>query len=365
MEPLTVNAYDTVTGAYITRIPVSECDWSDERNGKGSLNVTVPLTDQTARKSVWAKVKPWKATLAVLQGETVRYAGPVVSRHYTIGGESASDELKYTCGSMMTLLGKRLAIDPANRAGWVDRQIVIDDQHPAAGMSVEYSATGPNVLYRLVQIALQWGPLPVDSPAPVAGGSVSIKYLITDLKTISDAMGDITQRGYETRFDPYIADNTLRYRFKASGTLAEHSWAFNPLAPEQRVIITDVDDDGQEMIGQEWEVGGSNDDKAFMARADSSALTDDGYPLLQGGDLSHSTEASLGSLQGYARRTVSAGSHGQDTYQLRIGCEHNVLAGDSIGLHTDDPVLGRTQLTLRVESVKGSFSDEFLTVEVK
>lgn len=365
MDPLVIKAYDTVTGAYVCRLPVSACDWSDERNGKGSLSVTVPVAPETERAGIWDKVMPWRTMLAVTQGNTVRYAGPVTARHYGLGGDMSGGGLKYTCGSMMSILGKRLAIDPSNRDGWADRQVVVDDKYPAAGMSVEYTGTGPSVLYRLMQLALRWGQLPIDCPPSESGDGVTVKYLITDLKTISDAIGDITQRGYETRFDPYVTGNTLRYRYTAAGTVAEHAWRFNPLAPGQRVILTDVDDDGQQMVGQQWEVGGSGDDKALVSRADSTVLTDAGYPLLQAGDLSHSTETSLDALQSYARRSVSAGSHGQDTYNLRIGIEHHVLAGDDINLRVDDPILGRTTIALRAESVKGSFNDDFLTVEAK
>lgn len=364
LEPCTVHAYAIIDGTHLYRLPYSAAQWQESIKQPGSLSVTVPLSREAKQLDLWSTLRPWKCMIALQRGRSVIHAGPLTDLQRDAGSRS----LSLTCGGGLTLLTKRLVLNSALKDGWRDGTVLVDEEHPAANMTLAWKRTWWWVVVcRLIIETKKWEDLPIDLPAIQEPGDKQRAYFAWDLATVADRICDIMNLsdGNEISFDPYLTDDGhLRYRMRA-GTpeliTATHMW--NTTLPDSRVDLESVSGSGSNLTTQVWATGGKNDDRTLMCRRTAQTL--DGYPLMQTADTSHTTVERLSTLQQHAMGRLAAGCWPDETFTLKVGEEWTPHVGDHAITRVSDDYLGDQTLELKITDISGDTGSDLLTVTCK
>lgn len=364
LEPCTVHTYAITTGEHLYRLPYSAAQWQESIKQPGSLSVTVPLSREAKQLDLWSTLRPWKCLIALQRGRSVIHAGPLTDLQWDAGSRA----LSLTCGGGLTLLTKRLVLNSALKDGWRDGTVLVDEEHPAANMTLAWKRTWWWVVVcRLIIETKKWEDLPIDLPAIQEPGDKQRAYFAWDLATVADRICDIMNLsgGNEISFDPYLTDaGHLRYRMRA-GTpeliTATHMW--NTTLPDSRVDLESVSGSGSNLTTQVWATGGKNDDRTLMCRRTAQTL--DGYPLMQTADTSHTTVERLSTLQQHAMGRLAAGCWPDETFTLKVGEEWTPHVGDHAITRVSDDYLGDQTLELKITDISGETGSDLLTVTCK
>lgn len=364
LEPCTVHAYAIIDGTHLYRLPYGSAQWQESIKQPGSLSVTVALSREAKQLDLWSTLRPWKCLIALQRGRSVIHAGPLTDLQWDAGSRA----LSLTCGGGLTLLTKRLVLNSALKDGWRDGTVLVDEEHPAANMTLAWKRTWWWVVVcRLIIETKKWQDLPIDLPAIQEPGDKQRTYFSWDLATVADRICDIMNLsgGNEISFDPYLtADGHLRYRMRA-GTpeliTATHMW--NTTLPDSRVEVESVSESGSNLTTQVWATGGKNDDRTLMCRRTAQTL--DGYPLMQTADTSHTTVERLSTLQQHAMGRLAAGCWPDETFTLKVGEEWTPHVGDHAITRVSDDYLGDQTLELKITDISGDTGSDLLTVTCK
>lgn len=365
LSPITVHAYDAITGRHLTRLPYTAASWSESINDPGNMQAEIimsSLTNQLSAQdsSLYELLRPWKTIISVERTPQVLHAGVVTSRQW----DPATRKLTLNAGGGWTLLGKRLVLNHKLDASFRDGEILIDEEHPSADWTLTLNGSYRDIIRGLIAETLKWGLLPFDLP-PAEGGSYTRTYYGYDLATIADRLQDLAdiENGDEIRFTPHVNTDTGRLSFlvEAEPELVDHKWQWNATIPGQRIMLNAYDEDGSAMTSSVWAAGGKNNDKTLMCRYD---LTDThGWPLMQTANTQHTTVSVLATLQSYAKAQAAYGLSTSETIGLKVGSEYDVHVGDWVDLRIDDDLLGRRQLHLKITDVDGTADSDWLTLQ--
>lgn len=360
-----IATFDTVTGRRLGRLPASQWAWKQAVSASGSLDVTVPLSQDTAGMSLRKTTQPWRTIVACISPDgTVKHAGPIYKREW----DGDSKQLSLSGGDFLDLLKRRIV---ASRAltGFTSESIPPDETGLPAKFRLSLSGSLPDLMTKLVQETLQFAPLPVVLP-PLQGGSNQRNYLAADLATVEQRITDLSQviNGPEFRFEPRLADGGQRIEFhlltgEPELVIAYHQW-------DGRLSRTPVKDvtiheDASDMVGDAWNKAGEQADEVLLARAHDRWLENNGWPLLQVGDSSQSTISNLVTLEDYAKAEVQARDSTSETISFsarRIDEAGYLLAdaatvGDHVYLRWSDEYTGDTTLGLKILELSGDESD--------
>lgn len=350
-----VEAFDGLTGRWLAHVPVSSCTWTQTISGEGGMDATVPAG---VRLPIHA-VQPWHAIWAVADGTRVLHAGWLTRVKRTVDGS-----LQATIGDGWTIWSKRLVLNHALDAAWRDGQVLIDEDNPPGDWLLRLRGTYSDIARGLVAESLKWGSLPYDLPAVQGGSSHERAYQCWDMATVQERLSDLAdlEDGPEVRFDPYLTgDGRIRWLLRV-GTpeIIDHEWTWHPLARGQKVTLGDMDRDGADMTGQCWAVGGKQDDVVLMCRRTGGTLTDQGWPLLQTANTSHSSVSVLATLQSYASADVACGDATQDVTGLTVPASDTVRPGDHAHVIRD-----RMLLELKITDVDGDIAAGRLDLQAR
>lgn len=364
LEPCTVHAYAIIDGTHLYRLPYSAAQWQESIKQPGSLSVTVPLSREAKQLDLWSTLRPWKCMIALQRGRSVIHAGPLTDLQWDAGSRS----LSLTCGGGLTLLTKRLVLNAALKDGWRDGTVLVDEEHPAANMTLAWKRTWWWVcIVRLILETKKWQDLPIDLPSIQEPGDKQRTYFSWDLATVADRISDIMNLsgGNEVVFDPYLTpDNHLRFLLRAGKPeliTTTHMW--DTTLPDSRVDLESVSGSGSNLTNQVWATGGKDSDKTLMCRRTATPLA--GYGLMQSANTAHTTVERLSTLQQHATGQLANGCWPDETFSLKVGAEWDVHVGDHAVTRFSDDYLGDQTLELKVTDISGDTSSDLLTVTCK
>ena len=359
--PCTLHMY-TMMGEHLYRLPYTACSWQEGLKQPGSMSATVVLDGGTWWFGrLWEHLRPWRCLIALQKGDWVIHAGPLTDLSYDATGRS----LSLTCGGGLTLLTKRLVLNRRLKTGWRDGTVLVDEEHPASNMVMEWRRTWWWVcICRLIEETKQWADLPIDTPPIQEPGDKQRTYYSWDLATVADRISDIMNLdgGNEARFDPYLTDTgDLRFQLligKPYLVTARHRWS--AVAPDQRVDLVSIDAAGSNLTNQVWATGGKDADKTLICRR--TAAPQDGYMLMQSSNTSHTTVSRLATLQQHATAQLAAGYWPSESFTLHVGEEYDVHVGDHADVRVSDDYLGDQLLKLKITDISGDTGSDMLSV---
>lgn len=357
----TLHMYDMM-GHHLHRLPYAACNWQESIKQPGSMSATVVLErDSWWHGRLWDTLRPWRCLVALQQGERVVHAGPLTDLKW----DASARRLDLTVGGGLTLLTKRLVLNRRLKDDWRDGTVLVDEKHPAGNMVLEWRRTWWfAVCCRLIMETKAWGDLPIDLPPLEEPGDKQRTYYSWDLATVADRINDIMnlEGGNEIRFDPVInEDGDLRFKFVAGKpelVTATHQWS--AVAPDSRIDLTGISASGASMTNQVWACGGKDDDRTLMCRR--TATPRQGTMLMQSANTAHTTVSRLSTLQQHAAGQLAAGWWPVETFELKVGEEHDVHVGDHADLRVQDDYIGDTTLRLKITDIRGDVGDDMLTI---
>ncbi|MCI1635213.1 hypothetical protein [Bifidobacterium sp.] len=382
LEPLVVDVFGPL-GDPMFRLPYSKASWSDSISETGSLQLDVDYSREVLRipRGLRELLKLWGVIIAahrfdLVSGvDVVKHAGPLTD--YT--WDHQSRKLQLTCGGGWSLTSTRLVLNHTLESGWVDGDVLVDEEHPAGAWVLTLTGSYSDIARGLVAEAMKWGALPITLPS-VQGGSRTRTYNGYDVAKVSDRLDELAKLadGNEIRFDPRLkSDGTLTFDLRSGSNIVgheaeiiDHSWledtdfgAWHADVPGQRVKLKTVVGSGSGMTNQVYVIGGKHGDKTVMARVtDNSSV----LPLLiQSADTTHTTATELATLRAYAQAGVAYGAYPDETFSLEVGEEFPVRPGDYADVWVEDDFLGDMMLQLKITDVDGSSDSDWLTVQAR
>lgn len=346
LEPMTASIYDLRTGARLTRIPILDAPWSKTINEWGSLSVKLPRTPTARLQTIRLAAQPWRTLLVLRRGTRVIHSGVITDRpwdgtHLTLKAEGFG-----------VVFSKRLVLNRVLRAMNIDGTVLIDEDNPAPEWRLTFTGSLVDIAASLIRETLVWGTLPVTLPA-AEGGPNERTYFGYDFATVEKRLLELTQveNGPELRFTEQLTAGYISYLLEGAPELVNTHHQWNTAIEGQGVVLGKIDDDGEAIVTQQWMLGGRNEDRMLITRANGT-LAD--YPLLQKIDSSHSTVSEIGTLRAYAREAIARGSRTQEVVDVSVPATETVLPGDWADVRDRHPYYGDVVLPLKVVGVSGS-----------
>ena len=334
MAGIELRAFNGVDGSPIKRIPYLDADWADSLNEAGSLSATI--SDAYDVEELCA---PYRTILALCEKQRILHAGYVTHLSYS----RSTGNWSVTSGGGLSILKKRLVLNYALSASWVDGLVVVDEENPSGNWPLSITGSYSDIVRALILETQKFGALPIQVKA-YEGGGHERNYNSFDLATTYDRIHDITQLedGIEVRLDPVITDSgKLVFVQRSAVEIIDHHWKWNTTIPASLVTEQDIDRDSDDLCSESYATGGRDNDSLLVARSVSQSLINKGYPVLQMPNTEHSSVSELPTLQSY----VAAIS-------LDVRC------GDWADIRTSS---GLKQM--KITDVSGSVADGILTLQ--
>lgn len=342
--------FDHRTGDYIRRIPVAAgSTWTRVINAPGDVKVKVPRRQHAFLADLHTIAKPWSVDVALMRGDRILQAGPVVRRPW-------DSTLTLEAKGAWATFDKFLVLNHALASMTIDGEVLIDEENPAPEWLLTFNGSYPDIASQLVTEAMKWDQRPVIAP-PLQGGIFTRTYWGSDLAQVSERLSQLTQlqNGPELRFDPRLRpDGGIEYALEGDHEIVDHVWEWNTAIPGQGVKIVSLDDDGEGMTTDVWAQGGrggAEDGDVLLVTRQTGTFP--GKPLLQAANTSHSSVSEIATLRGHARGQMYRSMNTYGQVQLEAPVRYDVQSGDWIDLRTENPYFGRTTLELKVVGVSG------------
>lgn len=367
MEQFTVDAYTGLYGEFIMRLNCTEASWSDSINDDGSLSVTVVEDSPNSLNGI---LTPYKTILAIKLGENrILHAGYIKTVSYNYQDCTYQVE----CGGFLSILEKRLVLD-TDLKDWDfwNKQLIADEEESPEATWWILRARGSysDIIRTLIATTLEWGYLPVRT-ADIQGGSHERNYQCWELATVAQRIKDIgdLEDGVEFRFDPKIQETNGNLCFiqKTASESGEHAreivdkeWNWVVDAPGSVCVLSERDNDGEDLASSCFSTGGRDSDTLLVARVSSQNLSNKGYPVIQVSDTSHSSVSEIETLKSYANAIIQRGDRSQITTSLTCPIEYDVHVGDWVNVG----VSGDT-IHYKVTDVSGGSNQDYLELGLR
>lgn len=305
---------DLRTGRRLMSLPITSGSWSVGLNGPGSLSVSLTLLDpDVAALDLRSAATVGKSYLAAAEGDVILEAGPIWTHSYS----KDTGKLTLNGGGLWTYFDHRVLI-PILAAG----------ESPQGADSEYVGISLGTIAKRLVQQAQAHtgGNVPVVF-APDEAGTAEQVYKGADLKLVGDALNDLTQLegGPEIEFLPQWSEDRLSVRWLLrTGTnsnpqlasTATHVWDYSVSQPSIKGLEVNID--GSAIAGRAWATGGRSSSAALYGVYTNTALTNQGYPLLEVVDSAHATDDTDELVQGYATELARVGSKPTEFWSFSV-----------------------------------------------
>jgi hypothetical protein len=284
----TALVYNTVTGIVIYEVPFSgDPDWSAQINDPGTWSVTVPIETEGQATTLREWIVPWRFSVAIVYGEFVCQAGPVVA--YNV--DEATQSVRVSGTGLWGLFNHRSAaqqhLEPASKS--------VSD----VSADLVYTDSLYNIAQSLVTEGTTWtnragSSLPIDIPATnPAGGSYAVTYHGYDLNFVGLKLQELTQAdgGPDILFQPYLSVTSNR-RVVRHKMLIGTPLLIQPGTPllfdyPSSVPTISVAGDGAGFASSAFARGSGSDGGTQIGYATSTTLTSLGWPAVDMVDSAH------------------------------------------------------------------------------
>jgi hypothetical protein len=374
---LEIYAFEMLTGRRLVPLPISTASWSIANNADDSIKCSIKADSIDAEKlDVWGtSTLARNGLLAVADGTPVAH-GPIWKRNYKQG-----ESIELTAGGIRSYWNRRLALPVDAR----DNPLVDDDGVPVTAYDIALSGLSlGTIAKRYVELVTLWpgGNIPMVLPADELGTHERYVKAI-ELKKLRGLIDDLTnvERGPDINFRARWAPDGLGiYTEMETGTEAVPrlgktdptlvSWVVG--APMGGAYDLEVNEDGTDLAEEVFAAGGRSSDRVVIARGRDTSLYDNGYPLLQAADTSHSDVDDPAVMQAYADRGAEIGKYASSFWKLKVRAHEagspplgDYWLGDLVTLTVDpgEPVLGNRDGTSydvvrRVAAIGGNETNE-------
>jgi hypothetical protein len=373
---LEVYAFEMLTGRRLVPLPVSTAAWSIATNADDSITCSIKADSiDASRLRVWeTSTLGRNGLLAVVDGTPVA-AGPIWKRHYRQG-----KSIDLTAGGLLSYWNRRLLLPVDAR----DSPLIDASGAPVTAYDTNYSGYSlGTIVKKWIELVRLWpgGEVPMILPADVAG-THERNIAAVDLKKLRGLIEDITrvENGPDISFRPrWAADGLgiyweMQHGSEATPRLGQTdpslvTWVIG--APAGGAYDLDVDEDGTGLAEEVFAAGGRTSDRVIIKRARRTTLYDNGYPLLQAADTSHSDVSSETTMQGYADRGAELGAYAQSFWKARVRAHDrgsvplgDYWLGDLVTLTVDDaePVLPPGDVVRRIAAIGGDQKNEAFNI---
>lgn len=307
---------EMVTGRILSvAVPTTEsgAGWSTVLNDAGTVDATVPLRSLSpnTRQTLLSYLEPTRCFLgAVTDTGYVLEAGPILPHGY----DDATGNLTVKAVGMWGHLDRRLAIAPPPWPSGVGRTSL-----SWSGLSLG------TIAKRLVATALAHpgGSLPIVLPADAAGPNERT-YPGYELGTVGERLRQLSEveGGPDLAFQPRLTADGLSIEWVLrAGTTADpllhqsgDDWRWDRGAVRGPLRLLGVDRDATDVASRVFSTGDGMEEDLPIGLAETTELTDAGFPLTERVGTYNATETSR--LNAYARATLDSSVRPWQTWQL-------------------------------------------------
>jgi hypothetical protein len=322
---------DLRTGDPIVDLPVMAGSWSDVLNSAESIDATMDMQDpNTIAKDLRNVATPGKAALVAADGDLIRGAGPVWVRNYDrdsatvkLTAKGIRSYFDHRCllplVAMTTSTGQFVVPDPADPTKTIP--------NPALNTNLANLSYG-TIAKRWVRQAQAWtgGNIPVVFQDDEAGTFLR-ETIGTDFKSLGDALDQLTklEKGIDIRFEPRFRTDRVGVEWLLrTGTIAQpqifsttlHKW--DVTVAESPISKLSTNEDASEIASLAWLTGGRAADTVLVARSYDPTLVDNGFPLYETVDGSHSSVTIQGTLDSNAAEATLAGRGPAEVWSFEV-----------------------------------------------
>jgi len=266
-------------------------------------------------------------------------AGPIWARDYSVDGRELTVNAKgvwsyYDHRHVLPLLAATTDVteftvpDPANDGGTM----------PNPDLRTQYTNWElGTIAKKLVEQAHAWtgGELPIVFEADRVGIHERI-YEGPEFKNLGEVLRQLqnVEGGPDVRFRPRFTGDRLGIEWVLeTGTEAQplltgsavHSWDVS--APQSSVSDLTIREDASALASLGWATGGRVSDETLVARSYDETLIDNGYPLFEDLDSTHSTVSVQSTLDAHAANVVGYGSAPVEVWSFTVEANAQPLLG--------------------------------------
>ncbi|HEX3778541.1 MAG TPA: hypothetical protein VHX38_02660 [Pseudonocardiaceae bacterium] len=296
--------YLTVSGRIVDEIPLQAMpQWNQTIDADGTWSITTQIgpddgSSGKTKTELHAVTDKWRHSVAICWGDGsgtdyVCQAGPLTACQLV----SEQPPILKIGGTGFWPLLRKLAQIASTWPGVSLAQ--------AGGADTTYTSSLQGIAVAILTNALARQPYPLDLPGPI-GGTATQTYFGYELISAGQRLQELTQGegGPDILLKPYLTgDGHVRHQaLIGNPTLATSG---RPLVfdyPGNAVSILPTDD-GSNLSTTTYEKGGGIEYATLWARSSDPSLTDDGWPLLENVDTSHSGETVQATLQSWSDGT--------------------------------------------------------------
>ncbi|GAB6938365.1 hypothetical protein ACQP60_04165 [Isoptericola variabilis] len=315
---------ELMTGRILAAVPTtgSGASWSTVLNDSGDVQATVPLRslNPNTRETLLSYLEPNRCFLgAVTDAGYVLEAGPILPHGY----DDATGTLQVKATGMHGHLDRRLAIAPPPWPSGVGRTAL-----SWSGLSLG------TIAKRLVATALAHpgGSLPIVLPADQAGTNertypgYELGYVGERLRQLAEVEG-----GPDIAFQPRLTVDGLSVEWvMRTGTTADpllhqvgDDWRWDRGAVRGPLRLLGVDRDGSDVASRVFSTGDGMEEDLPIGLAETTELTDAGYPLTERVTSTNATDVSR--LNAHALAGLGASVRPWQTWALETDVDSPTL----------------------------------------
>lgn len=324
-------AFEMLTGQRLTPLPVDSGDWRIGVNADDSTSCTIKADSVDAKLTyAWEASQLARNGLLVVVDNVPVAAGPIWKRSFSNG------EISLTGGGLRSYWDRRVLLPVAARS----QPLVNPDGSPNTGLDTNLSGLSyGTIAKRYIQLARLWpgGAIPMQLPADELG-SYERNVAGIELKKLRGLIDNLTkvENGPDIEFRPrWNVEGSSIYWEMRHGSVSHPrlgnddpsliSWS---TGGESGAFDLSIDEDATGMAEEVFAVGGRSADRVIASSARSTKLYDDGYPLLQGVDTSHSSVSEQTTMDGYAAEGARLGGFSASMWSMSVRSNEGLPLGD-------------------------------------
>lgn len=324
---------DFLTGEYWFDLPVAgDSTWEHNLNSAESIAAKIPvMSPDVADLDIEELAVPWRTFLGVVLNDRVMAAGPIITRSW----DHSNSLLTLNASGAAAWLGRRLVLPNGITA---DTLYDATGRNPNPAANTVYpSGSYRDIIRKLLQQAQSWPyPTPPILYEFLEGGAKTASFLGTDLKSLGEAVDNIIDLddGIDFELRPsWVGDGRDHVVWVAHGGSVT-----DPLLSDAGVIEWDlgadnvdlsdltVSEDASNIATRAWFTGGRSSDVTLFASADSPLLQQ-GWPLLELVDSSHTSVSDKPTLQKWANNSIKTNNRPVTTCSFSVRGDQPPTAG--------------------------------------
>lgn len=291
------------TGEMLRELEFTELIWSTGVCRADEITVTVPGYVAGA-EGLRGLAVPRRTAVSVVRDDGVCLAAGVTGQPVASESDDGTPRLELTARGIESVFEKRVILPPGY-GDLVDANGYPDPRYDTRISGVDYG-TMMQRLYRQA-VAHPGGGLPVAWEEPRAGIR-SNAWVAVDGKRVQEAVEDLSELadGVEWDWVPRVDEADRLSWALITGTAAQpeissaigHYWVAGGAAPAVRKLREKTNPEF--LASSAFFLGGKNDDRVLISQRTDPSLLDEGFPLAEVWDTSHSTTSDQAALNGWA-----------------------------------------------------------------